>query len=228
MRSTSSRYDREFVRKWVNWQEYLEADARDSGRPQGPPLRHSFEEFESAMEALYAKYTPEAAETECGVAKETIVEPSRARSAPPGAPSRARLAQRGAGNLGGWQVARAARVPVRARRHRRREGRHEPEHAGQVRARRRSCGRRPQTCGASCLYPKEWPLASPRSSSYLLPHSPRRTGAAPRRYFTRVYNPVWTNPDGMVWDEGPARRIEVIGLHAALTPTWSETAQYAD
>ena len=46
-------------------------------------------------------------------------------------------------------------------------------------------------------------------------------------YFTRVYNPVWTNPDGLSWIEVLTRRGK-IGLHACLTPTWSETAWFAD
>jgi anaerobic selenocysteine-containing dehydrogenase len=46
-------------------------------------------------------------------------------------------------------------------------------------------------------------------------------------YFTRVYNPVWTNPDGASWIE-MLRDEEKVGLHAALTPVWSETAWLAD
>ena len=39
-------------------------------------------------------------------------------------------------------------------------------------------------------------------------------------YFTRVYNPVWTNPDGCSWIE-MLEDEEKIGCHVALTPTWS-------
>ena len=46
-------------------------------------------------------------------------------------------------------------------------------------------------------------------------------------YFTRVYNPVWTNPDGMSWIEALTDESK-IERHACLTPTWSETAQFAD
>jgi len=44
---------------------------------------------------------------------------------------------------------------------------------------------------------------------------------------TRVFNPVWTYPDGFSWIE-MLRDEEKLGLHAALTPTWSETAWFAD
>ena len=46
-------------------------------------------------------------------------------------------------------------------------------------------------------------------------------------YFTRVYNPVWTNPDGMSWIEMLSDESKV-ERHACLTPTWSETAWFAD
>ncbi|MGH9464692.1 MAG: molybdopterin dinucleotide binding domain-containing protein, partial [Thermoanaerobaculia bacterium] len=46
-------------------------------------------------------------------------------------------------------------------------------------------------------------------------------------YFSRVYNPVWTNPDGFSWIEALTDEAKV-GCHVALTPTWSETAFLAD
>src|SRR5438067_1917981 len=46
-------------------------------------------------------------------------------------------------------------------------------------------------------------------------------------YFTRVYNPVWTNPDGMSWIEMLTDEAKV-ERHACLTPVWSETAWFAD
>ena len=43
-----------------------------------------------------------------------------------------------------------------------------------------------------------------------------------------MFNPVWTYPDGLfTWVEA-LRDEEKIGLHAALTPTWNETAYFAD
>ena len=46
-------------------------------------------------------------------------------------------------------------------------------------------------------------------------------------YFTRVFNPVWTYPDGFSWIE-VLRDENKMGLHIALTPTWNETAYFAD
>ena len=46
-------------------------------------------------------------------------------------------------------------------------------------------------------------------------------------YFSRVYNPVWTNPDGFSWLE-VLKDPDKVGCHVALTPTWSETSVFAD
>jgi anaerobic selenocysteine-containing dehydrogenase len=62
--------------------------------------------------------------------------------------------------------------------------------------------------------------------SFLLPHFLKENRGKLDVYFTRVYNPVWTNPDGFSWMEMLTDR-DKIGLHVALTPTWSETAWFA-
>ena len=41
-------YDREFVRRWWNWEEYLAAEHRDEPS--------TFEAFEARLKALYAEY----------------------------------------------------------------------------------------------------------------------------------------------------------------------------
>jgi len=46
-------------------------------------------------------------------------------------------------------------------------------------------------------------------------------------YFTRVFNPVYTYPDGFSWIEALSDEDKV-GMHVALTPTWNETAYFAD
>ena len=46
-------------------------------------------------------------------------------------------------------------------------------------------------------------------------------------YFTRVFNPVWTYPDGFTWIRALSDE-SLFGCHAALTPTWNETAYFAD
>src|SRR5262249_13946430 len=59
-------WDREFVRRWVNWEEYL--------REERPDLPVSMTSFETALKALYAQFTPEFAERESGVPAARIEE----------------------------------------------------------------------------------------------------------------------------------------------------------
>ncbi len=76
------------------------------------------------------------------------------------------------------------------------------------------------------LWPKEYPFAH-HEMSFLLPYMVKEGRGKLDTYFTRVYNPVWTNPDGFSWIEMLTDE-EAVGLHVALTPTWSESAWYAD
>jgi anaerobic selenocysteine-containing dehydrogenase len=63
--------------------------------------------------------------------------------------------------------------------------------------------------------------------SFLLPHFLEEGRGTIDVYFTRVYNPMWINPDGFMWLKA-LRDEEKIKCHVALTPTWSETAWFAD
>ena len=75
-------------------------------------------------------------------------------------------------------------------------------------------------------WPDEFPLAM-YEVSFLLPHLLKEGRGKLDVYFTRVYNPVWTNPDGFAWIEALTDE-EKVGLHVALTPTWNESAYFAD
>jgi anaerobic selenocysteine-containing dehydrogenase len=76
------------------------------------------------------------------------------------------------------------------------------------------------------LWPPEYPLCT-NEMSFLLPHLLNEDRGRLEVYFSRVYNPIWTNPDGFSWMEALSSR-ERVGCHVALTPTWSETATFAD
>src|SRR2546423_811209 len=75
-------------------------------------------------------------------------------------------------------------------------------------------------------WPREYPLAM-NELSFLLPHFLKDGRGHLDVYFTRVYNPVWTNPDGFSWIEA-LQDESAIGCYVALTPTWNETAYFAD
>ncbi|MBK7642983.1 MAG: molybdopterin-dependent oxidoreductase [Planctomycetes bacterium] len=210
-------YDAKFLEEWVNWRDFLGAIA-----PKEPL---EFARFLAVLEQHYAKYTPEGAETECGVPANTIVEVAREIGKAKSAFSSHVWRNTASGNLGGWQVARALQfltVLVGA--------------VGTPGGTNLNSQTKfvpppflkppPQNVWSELLYPKEWPLAH-HELSYLLPHLILEGRGKIAAYFTRVYNPVWTNPDGMVWEQ-VLRDETKIELHAALTPTWNETAQYAD
>jgi anaerobic selenocysteine-containing dehydrogenase len=75
-------------------------------------------------------------------------------------------------------------------------------------------------------WPLEFPLAQ-NEMSFLLPHFLKDGRGRLDTYFTRVYNPVWTNPDGLSWMEVLTDE-QKIGCYVALTPTWNESAYFAD
>src|SRR5262244_351339 len=58
-------FDREFVRQWVNWEEYLREEHADE--PQ------TFHSFISILKQAYARYTPEFAANEAGVDPRVLV-----------------------------------------------------------------------------------------------------------------------------------------------------------
>ncbi|MBI4615002.1 MAG: molybdopterin-dependent oxidoreductase [Planctomycetes bacterium] len=209
--------DREFVRQWVNSEEYLAA--KDPGGPG------TFERFLEALARLYEKYTDEFVAGECRIPPGTVL---RLASEIAAAGNRfASHVWRGAasGNLGGWQVARAlvllhaltGSIGVPGGVNPNTWDKFTPRASVNPPAGRRWNER---------IWPREYPL-SHYEMSFLLPHLLRDQGSRIDVYFTRVYNPVWTNPDGCSWIEmlEDERRV---GCHVALTPIWSETAQWAD
>lgn len=210
-------FNREYVRQWVNWREYLKAKAPHE------PL--DFDRFVEHLKAHYACTTPEAAEQECGVEAETIRTIAREIGAAGSALATHVWRNAAAGNLGGWQVARCLQfivvlmgaVNTVGGTHLNTNNKFVPPPFLKP---------PPQNVWSELLYPIEYPLAY-HELSYLLPHFLEEGRGKVDVYFTRVYNPVWTNPDGMMW-ERMLRDESRIGLHAALTPVWSETAQYAD
>ena len=213
----TGRYDRKFVRRWWNWQEYLAAE-----RPDAP---RTFEAFESAFLDLYGRYTFAFAAAEAGVPQRQI---ERIAELVAGAGSRLSThtwRSAAAGNLGGWQVARtlfllnallgAVATP----------GGTYPNAWNKFVPRPIHTPPHPATWN-ELTWPLEYPLAL-NELSFLLPHFLKEGRGRLSVYFTRVYNPVWTNPDGLSWMEVLTDEA-LVGLHVALTPTWSETAFFAD
>jgi anaerobic selenocysteine-containing dehydrogenase len=210
-------YDREFVRRSWNWQEYMEEE-----RPGEPA---TFEAFERALRGLYAGYTFALAERESGVSAAAVEEVARLVAAAGPRLSTHAWRSAAAGNLGGWQVSRtlfllnallgAVGVPGGTFPNAWNKFVPRPIHTPP-----------PPGRWNELAWPQEFPLAV-NEMSFLLPHFLRDGRGRLEVYFTRAYNPVWTNPDGFSWIEAIADESK-IGLHVALTPTWSETACFAD
>ena len=213
----SDRIDRDFVRRWTNWEQYLAAT-----EPDGPG---TFERFLERLVELYDAYTPEYAVEECKIESGTVtwladrIEEAGSRFA-------SHLWRNtAAGNLGGWQTARALLLLHVLTGSVGSEGGVNPNAWDKFVPKPRKSPP-PHARWNERLWPRDWPL-SHYEMSFLLPHLLRDQDSRIEVYFTRVYNPVWTNPDGCTWIEMFEER-DRIGLHVALTPTWSETAQWAD
>lgn len=223
----TGRWNRAFVERWVDWRGFLKHAPSTIRDPE--VLKHvgggTFADFEAAMRALYRSFTFERAAAESQVPIDRIAAAAEAVSR-----AGTRLAAHNwraasIGNRGGWQVARALFF---------------------LNVLTGSIGTEGGTAGADwnkfvpkafkqppptdawndLQLPVEWPLAH-FEMSFLLPHLLAEGRGTVDVYFTRVYNPVWTNPDGFQWIR--ALRDEAkMGCTVALTPTWNETAHFAD
>jgi anaerobic selenocysteine-containing dehydrogenase len=210
-------YNRDYVRRWFNWRQYLEA-----ARPEAEP---TFERFEDELKRLYADYTFEYAAEESGIEADVLRQVAETVATAGTRFATHNWRSAAAGNEGGWQVSRtlfflnallgAVATP----------GGLYPNAWNKFVPRPIRLPRHPETWNG-LTWPEEYPLTM-YELSFLLPHLVRDGRGKLDVYFTRVYNPVWTNPDGFSWLEmlTDERRV---GLHVALTPTWNESAYFAD
>ena len=209
--------DRTFVERWTNWRQYLaDEDAGGDG---------TFGRFLALTRRLYERYTDAFVANECKIPAGTVAaladEIQRAGSC-----FTSHLWRNAAsGNLGGWQIARALVFLHVLSGSVGTPGGVNPN-AWDKYVPQPSSNPPPIARWNERHWPKEYPLAH-YEMSFLLPHLLEHQGTRLEVYFTRVYNPVWTNPDGCTWIQMLEDESK-IGCHVALTPTWSETAQWAD
>jgi anaerobic selenocysteine-containing dehydrogenase len=213
----TGRFDRDFLRRWTNWEAFLAARS-----PGGPA---TFERFLAVLLATYDAFTPERVAEECRIPKGTVAsladEIARA-----GTRFSSHLWRNAAsGNLGGWQIARALMLLHVLTGSVGTPGGVNPNSWDKLVPKPQSMPP-PVARWNETIWPREFPLAH-YEMSFLLPHLLREQKRRLAVYFTRVYNPVWTNPDGCSWIEMLEDESK-IGCHVALTPIWSETAQWAD
>ena len=213
----SGRYDADFVRRWTNWREYLA-----TREPGGPG---TFARFIELLKQEYRKFSPDYVAEECRAPRETVGRLADEIAAAEGRFSSHLWRNAASGNLGGWQVARALMllhvlsgsvgVP----------GGVNPNSWDKF-VPRPTRNPPPIRRWNELIWPRQFPLAH-YQMSFLLPHLMRDQNKRLEVYFSRVYNPVWTNPDGCSWIQ-MLEDEDKVGCHVALTPIWSETAQWAD
>lgn len=221
-------YDRGFIERWTNWRESMSAISNlpgfsdMSGVASASP---SIDDFILSLRRLYASFTPEYAEAECGVSRDMIV--TVARQIGEAGSRFCSHTWRGAASAheGGWQVSRCLFLLHVLTGSVGTEGGCLPSAWNKYKASLINVPP-PQNHWNELHWPREFPLAH-YEMSFLLPHFLKSGRGRIDTYFTRVFNPVWTYPDGFVWIEA-LRDESKIGCHVALTPTWNETALYAD
>ena len=210
-------FNEEFLRNWVNWRESLQE--------LNPHVDVTFENFITVLENLYAEYTPEFAEQESGVTASMIEEVARQIGRAGTRFSAHNWRSAGSGNLGGWAVARCLHFLNVLTGSVGTVGGTLPSAWNKFKP--KSFSTPPaQKFWNELHFPLEYPL-SHYEMSFLLPHFLKENRGKLAVYFTRVFNPVWTYPDGFTWIEALSDEKK-IGLHVALTPTWNETAYFAD
>ncbi|MGA1525297.1 MAG: molybdopterin-dependent oxidoreductase, partial [Planctomycetota bacterium] len=205
-----------FLETWSDWRGWLAAHGREGG---------SYADFLVSLKDHYASITPASAAAECGLPEDQLVTVAREIAAAGSRFSAHVWRNAASGNEGGWEVARCLQLLTTLVGAVGTVGGTNPNGWNKFVAKPFKSPP-PQQVWSELLYPREWPLAH-HELSFLLPHLLKTGRGRIDTYFTRVYNPVWTNPDGLVWIEA-LRDEALVGCHAALTPTWNESARWAD
>ncbi len=229
-------YHKTFVRRWVNWKETLKAVADGKLSVEDQTLvteiqkavaeaRFNFDLFDRLLKALYAEYTFERAAREADVPLERIEQAARWVANCDGKLATHVWRSASVGNLGGWQVARSLFFLNVLTGSIGNKGGTSVTGWNKFVPKPFKGAPSPETWN-ELHYPIEYPLAH-YEMSILLPHMLEEGRGDIDVYFTRVYNPIWVNPDGFMWLK-VLRDESKIKCHVALTPTWNETAWFAD
>ena len=214
--------DRDFIRRWTNWEEaalLLDPAAAEEGEAA------DFDRFLELLAEHYSQFTPEFVAEECRISADAVSILADEIEGAQGKFASHLWRNTASGNLGGWQVARALVLLHVLTGSFGRPGGLNPNSWDKF-VPKPSENPPPHGRWNELLWPREWPLAH-YEMSFLLPHLVRDQERRIDTYFTRVYNPVWTNPDGASWIE-MLEDEESVGCHVALTPIWCESAQWAD
>jgi anaerobic selenocysteine-containing dehydrogenase len=229
-------YDKDFVRRWVNWEAFLDAAPDfiddpevlaviDAARAERGDGGWRFEDFDAALKALYREFDFERAAAESQVPIERIRQAAEIIANAGNRVAAHNWRAASMGNLGGWQVARClffvnvltGSVGTPGGTAMNSWNKFVPKAHTQP---------PPFNAWNELHLPLEWPFAF-YEMSFLLPHFLAEGRGDVDVYFTRVYNPMWINPDGFMWLEA-LNDEDKIKCHVAMTPTWNESAWFAD
>ena len=220
-------YNKTFFERWVNWSESLEQFTLhpDETIDWSPDGSGSFDDFDRLLKALYKEFTFDRAAEESQVPKERIEETARYIAECDGRLASHVWRSASMGNRGGWQVARClfflnvltGSIGTKGGTSLNSWNKFVPKPF-----------KTPPAFNAwnELHLPLEWPFAF-YEMSFLLPHFLEEGRGDVDVYFTRVYNPLWINPDGFMWMKA-LQNEEKMKCHIALTPTWNESAWFAD
>lgn len=210
-------YNRPYLENWVNWQEYL--------TKMHPDVPLVFQNFIEKMKQEYAQYTPEFAEKESGVKAEVIREVAIKIGEAGERFATHNWRSASSGNLGGWCVSRCLHFLNVLTGSVGTVGGTSPNAWSKFKPQFHDVPPA-QKFWNELHFPNEYPLSF-FEMSFLLPHFLKEGRGKMDVYFSRVFNPVWTYPDGFTWMEAFLDE-SLFGTHIALTPTWNETAFFAD
>jgi anaerobic selenocysteine-containing dehydrogenase len=213
----TGRIDRDYLERWVNWEVYLERLHPDAPR--------DFATFLARLTDDYRHYTFEYAAAEAHVSVEQVEALAEMVADAGSALATHTWRSATAGNLGGWQIARSLFFLNVLTGSVGTEGGTHPNGWDKFIAHFPDMPPA-NTTWSEKLWPAEYPLTT-NEMSILLPHFLKDGRGRLEVYFSRVYNPLWVNPDGFTWIDVLTDESK-IGLHVALTPTWSESATFAD
>ncbi|HHG75208.1 MAG TPA: twin-arginine translocation signal domain-containing protein [Persephonella sp.] len=245
------KYNRKFMERWVNWKtflkdkEYLNYLLRE-GRISKLPEGETFDDFINVLKDLYKDYTFEWASQETKVPIDRLEKLYELILWAGDRITTYFWRAQAAGNRGGWMsagrtgyfllIVTGSIGGIGA------NGWHHWHVLGVGgKGGKATLKEKPDPVDAwnELLWPPEWPLST-YELSFLLPHLlsddqwrkkwEERGLKIPDRldvWISKIYNPVWINPDGFKWIE-VLKDENKMGLTVNLSPTWSETNWFVD
>lgn len=245
------KFNRKFVERWFNWKQFLSAKdylnyLKEKGFLTELPTGETFEDFVTVLKDIYKDYTFEWAAQEARIPVSMLDKLYEMILWAGDRITQYHWRAVAAGNRGGWIGAGRTGTILMAMM----GALGGPGGTGWYKWHTISLG---DKGGDSCLadtpeavkawnellWPPEWPMST-YELSYLLPHLlmddewrgrwKQRGLKIPDKvevWFSRIYNPVWINPDGFRWVEALLRE-DKFGLNIYMSPNWGETAFYCD